>query len=56
MENQEIKIKARAVKENKAMTSEEISVCLEQIKDNSIQLESISKKANELEKKLQTDF
>lgn len=53
---EQIKIKARAVKDNKPMTIEEISVRLEQIQKDSDSLKNIAKKVNELENRLQTEI
>ena len=47
-----VTVKAKAIKENREMTKEEIAVHLDKIQENTTKLEVLAQRTNEIEKKL----
>lgn len=47
-----VTVKAKAIKENREMTKEEIAVHLDKIQENTTKLEVLAQRTNEIEQKL----
>lgn len=55
-QNQSTTVKAQAIKENKEMSTEQISIHLEKIQESKVKLELLATKADAIEKKLNNEL